>query len=147
MDYLDIYTEEIETLRKKEPELLVKYVAECTSFCGQNVCDSERIALALIRIMRRYEDAYIRYHGGHLVSTKHIYNTRITLTKAIQSEYSEDLLRDFVTFCIECNEGGTSLLEVDSYIRSMIDRFLSMRPAPVIHPREFFWKQIWEGDD
>ena len=147
MEYLDIYTEEIETLRKKEPELLVKYIAECNIFCGQRVCDSERIALAITRIMRHYEDTYIRYHGGSLVSTTHIYNTRITLTKAIQSEYSEDLLRDFVTFCIECNDGGTSLSEADSCFRIMIDKFLSMRPDPVFYPRDSYWKLVWDGED
>ena len=144
---LDIYTEEVGMLRKKEPELLVKYVAECTSFCGQKICESERIALAITRIMRRYEDVYILYHGGCLVSTKHVYNTRISLTEKIRSEYSKDLLRNFIVFCVECNAGCTSLSEMGNYIRSMMDKFLSMRPDPVFYPRDSYWKLIWDGED
>lgn len=147
VEYLDIYTEEIETLRKKESELLVKYVAECTSFCGQKICESERIALAITRIMRHYEDAYIRYHGGHLVSTKHVYNTRIALTQKIQAQYREDILQNFIAFCIECAEGSISLPENDNDISRMIDMLLSMRPDPVFYPRDSYWKLVWEGED
>ena len=44
-------------------------------------------------------------------------------------------------------KGSIALSEANSYIKGMMDKFLSMRPDPVFYPRDSYWKLVWDGED
>lgn len=144
MDYQEICEAKMAELRQKEAELYVAATARYHHLYGSN-CDC--LAWALVSVMRLYEDVFRDLHYGGLVSTKHIYDTRVRLAQEIGLRYNVSQVKDFVDFCLAYSQGQSSLSDVEDNTRKMLTELLCMRPDPKILPRESYWKRVWEGED
>ncbi len=144
MDYQQICEAKMAELRQKEAEHFVAATARYHRLYG-NSCNC--LAWALVHVMRLYEDVFRDLHYGGLVSNKHIYDTRVRLAKEIGLRYNASQVKDFIDFCLAYSQGQTSLSDAESSTRKLLEELLTLRPEPMILPRESYWKRIWEDDD
>lgn len=140
---------EQEELRRKEPELFIKYVAEKSkrnTLCGKTLTAADKIAHALSYVTSLYAEAIKRVRGGWTCGT-HINHVRTALSNTISSMYSDEELSNFMDFCVCCTEGRKFLQDADKDIKDMVEHFLSMRPEPFVHPSAAWVRKVLKNED
>lgn len=149
MNSKDALKIEEDIIRAQEPELLVKYTAEMQShdtICGRQLSPADKIAHAIIHITSLYEQAIKKARGGWSCGT-HMNHVRTALSHKIASKYDDEQLLRFIETCVDCFDGRISFLDSDKDIKDMAEDFLSMRPAPLVHPPASWWRQALESDN
>lgn len=149
MNSEDILKNEEDKLRSQEPELLVKYTAEMQSrdtICGRKLSPSDKIAHAIMHITSLYGQAIKKARSGWSCGT-HMNHVRTALSHKITSKYNDEQLLRFIEACVDYAGGRISLLDSDKDIKGMVEDFLAMRPAPLVHPPALWWRQTLEGNN
>lgn len=149
MNSNDVLQIEETKIRSQEPELLVKYTAEMQGYdtiCGRKLSSADKIAHAIMHITSLYGQAIKKVRGGWTCGT-HANHVRTALSHAISTKYSNEDLMRFIDYCVRCTEGRDFSHNADKDIMDMAEDFLSMRPAPLVHPPAAWWRQVLEGDN
>lgn len=140
---------EKEKIRAQEPKILVKHTAEMNAsgtICGRMLSPADKIARAIMHITSLYGQAIKNARGGWSCGT-HMNHVRTALSHKIASKYNDEQLLRFIEACVDCFDGRISFLDSDNDIKDMAEDFLSMRPAPLVHPTASWWRQVLESDD
>lgn len=149
MNSKDALIIEEDIIRAQEPELLVKYTAEMQgrdTICGRALSPADKIARAIMQITSLYGQAIKKARGGWSCGT-HMNHVRTALSHKIASKYNDKHLLRFIDACVNCVGGRKSLVDADKDIKDMVPDFLSMRPAPLVHPPSSWWRQVHESDN
>ena len=140
---------EKEKIRVQEPEILVIQTAEMHArgtICGKTLSPADKIARAIMHITSLYGQAIKKARGGWSCGT-HMNHVRTALSHKIASTYNDEQLLRFIEACVDCVGGQKSLMDADKDIKDMAADFLSMRPAPLVHPPASWWRQVLEESD
>ena len=140
---------EEEEIRRKEPELFIKHIAEMNQYstlCGRTLTAADTIAHSLTYITAMYAEATKRVMGGWTCGT-YISHVCTALSYKISSKYNDDQLFRFIEACVNCIDDWKSFLEADKDINDMTEVFLTMRPTPCVHPPASWWRKTLEGED
>jgi len=136
-------------IRSQEPELLVKYIAEMQdrdTICRRKLSPADKIAHAIMHITSLYGQAIKKARGGWSCGT-HMNHVRTALSHKIASKYDDEQLLRFIEACVDCFDGRISFLDSDKDIKDMAEDFLSMRPAPLVHPPASWLGKALESDN
>lgn len=138
---IDEIQEKEEEIRKKEPYLLLEFVAEIGSRASLRT-PADTIAIAICNITQIYATLIRKYRGGWICGT-HTRSVRNALSHTISSKYSDEDLLHFINFCLRCTEGqGQKLLQSgDNEIADLVYDLLHMRPEPFVHPPASWWRR------
>lgn len=145
LDALELVKEEI---RKKEPELLIKHTAElqrCDTIYRRKLSPADKIARAIMHITSLYGQSIKNARGGWTCGT-YVNHVRTALAHQITSSYDDSQLHSFINFCVDCADGQKSLQDADKDIKDMVEKFLDIRPAPLVHLPTSWWQQVLEGE-
>lgn len=148
MNNKDALKIEEDKIRSQEPELLVKYTAEmqgCDTICERALSPADKIAHAIMHLTSLYGQAIKKARGGWSCGT-HMNHVRTALSHKIASKYNDEQLFRFIETCVNCIDGRKSFLDADNDIKDMAEDFLSIRPAPLVHPPAAWWRQVLESD-
>ena len=140
---------EKEKIRVLEPEILVKHTAEMHlrgKICGKTLSPADNISRAIILITSLYGQAFKKARGGWSCGT-HMNHVRTALSHKIAAKYDDEQLLRFIEACVDCFDGRISFLDSDKDIKDMAEDFLSMRPAPLVHPPASWLRKALESDN
>lgn len=149
MNNKDTLEIEKEIIRSQEPNLLAKHTAEMQArdtICGRKLSPADKIAHAIMHITSLYGQAIKKVRGGWSCGT-HMNHVRTAVSHKIASKYNDEQLFRFIEACVNCVDGRKSLLDADKDIKDMAEDFLSMRPAPLVHPPASWWRQVLESEE
>lgn len=137
---------EMAEIASQELELLVKYTAEWTNKsanCSRRFSLADKIAHAIMQITDVYKETIKKNRGGWTCGT-HMNHVRTALSRKIASQYSDEQLSRFAEVCVTCIDSQKPFLDADQSIKDMAADFLSMRPAPLVHPAASLFRQELE---
>ena len=140
---------EKEKIRVQEPEILAKHTAEMHlrgKICGKTLSPADKIARAIMHITSLYGQAIKKARGGWSCGT-HMNHVRTALSHKIAAKYDDEQLLRFIEACVDCFDGRISFLDSDKDIKDMAEDFLSMRPAPLVHPPASWLRKALESDN
>ena len=113
---------------------------------GRALSSADKIARAIMHITSLYGQAIKKARSGWSCGT-HMNHVRTALSREIASKYNNEQLFRFIEACVDCVGGRKSLLDADKDIKDMAADFLAMRPAPLVHSPESWWRQALESDN